>query len=223
MRSVVIVAGGTGSRMLSEIPKQFLEINGKPVIIWTIEKFLSFDPTIQLIIVLPESHLLYWQDLEERFPVVKGASITSGGISRYHSVLNGLSLVNSENFVGIHDAVRPLVSVETLERCYGEAEKNGSAVPIVDSEDTLRKLSRKGSLVLDRNIVKRVQTPQVFSAKKIITAYENCIDQTTTDDATVYESYFREVNLVEGNTENLKITYPADIKYAEAILSEQQK
>lgn len=220
MRAVVIVAGGTGSRMHSEIPKQFLEIKGKPVIIWTIEKFLLFDPMMQIIVVLPESHLLFWQDLGERFSVAKSVITTSGGISRFHSVSNGLMLVDPESIVGIHDAVRPLVSLDTLERCYSEAEKNGSAIPVIDTEDSLRELSAEGSRIIDRNIIKRVQTPQVFIAKKIITAFESCLDQYPTDDASVYEAYYREINLVEGNKENLKITFPADIKCAETLLDE---
>lgn len=220
MRAVVIVAGGTGSRMHSEIPKQFLEIKGKPVIIWTIEKFLLFDPKMQIIVVLPESHLLFWQDLGERFPVTKSVITTSGGISRFHSVSNGLMLVDPESIVGIHDAVRPLVSLETLERCYSEAEKNGSAIPVIDTEDSLREVSSEGSTIIDRNTIKRVQTPQVFIAKKIITAFESCLDQYPTDDASVYEAYYRELNLVEGNKENMKITFPADIKFAETLLNE---
>lgn len=218
MRSVVIVAGGTGSRMLSEIPKQFLEINGKPVVIWTIEKFLSFDAHIQIVVVLPESRLLFWQDLAERFPFVKNTNITAGGISRFHSVINGLSHVKQGCFVGIHDAVRPLVSKETIDRCYKEAVKSGSAIPVIDSQDSLRKLTRKGSSIVDRTSIKRVQTPQVFQAEKIIAAYENCLDQKHSDDASVYESYYGNVSLVEGNIENLKITYPGDIKYAEGLL-----
>jgi 2-C-methyl-D-erythritol 4-phosphate cytidylyltransferase len=218
MRSVVIVAGGTGTRMLTEIPKQFLEIKGKPVIVWTIERFISFDPHIQIVIVLPESHILFWQDLVARFPLVKKVTITAGGISRFHSVINGLSLVKSSNLVGIHDAVRPLVSEATLERCYNEAEKGGSAIPVIDSEDSLRKLSMNGSSTIDRSLIKRVQTPQVFLAEKIITAYENCLNKTHTDDASVYEAYYGRVKLVEGNKENLKITYPADIIYAEMML-----
>jgi 2-C-methyl-D-erythritol 4-phosphate cytidylyltransferase len=218
MRSVVIVAGGTGSRMLSEIPKQFLEINGKPIIVWTIERFISFDSRVQIVIVLPESHMLYWQDLTQRFPNLKKLSITAGGTSRRQSVINGLSYIPSGSFVGIHDAVRPMVSIETLKRCYKEAQKSGSAIPIIDSEDSLREISSKGSRVIDRGTVKRVQTPQVFLVEKIVTAYNNCIDPKLSDDASVYESYYGQVTLVEGNKSNLKITYPEDIKYAQAFL-----
>lgn len=221
MRSVVIVAGGSGSRMKSEIPKQFLEILEKPVIVWTIDKFISFDSQMQIVVVLPERHMLYWQDLVDKYPQLKMVTTTSGGISRFHSVMNGLSLVNPENIVGIHDAVRPLVSIETLKRCYKGAHKKGSAIPVIDVEDSLRTISRAESSILDRSSVVRVQTPQVFPAEKIITAYANCLDTQRTDDASVFESYYGQINLVEGNKENLKITFPADIKYAEMMLRDK--
>lgn len=219
MRSVVIVAGGTGSRMQSETPKQFLELAGKPVIIWTIEKFRAFDPDIKIILVLPESHLIIWHGLKTRYKSIHNVTITTGGATRFHSVMKGLANVHSEEIVGIHDAVRPLVSFETLRRCYSEAEKSGSAVPVIDVEDSLRRVIGLGNSVLDRSSVKRVQTPQVFQAEKILTAYENCLDQGHTDDASVYESYYGHISLVEGNVENIKITFPSDMKIAEAMLS----
>lgn len=219
MRSVVIVAGGTGSRMQSQTPKQFLELAGKPVIIWTIEKFLAFDPDIKVILVLPESHLIVWHGLKTRYKSTRKVTITTGGATRFHSVMKGLANVRSEEIVGIHDAVRPLVSFETLERCYSEAEKSGSAVPVIDVEDSLRTVIGLGNSVLDRSSVKRVQTPQVFLAEKILTAYENCLDQGHTDDASVYESYYGQISLVEGNADNIKITFPSDMKVAEALLS----
>ena len=222
-RSVVIVAGGTGSRMQSETPKQFLDLLGKPVIIWTIDKFRLFDPGIKVILVLPESHLIVWHGMKKKFPSTRKVIITTGGATRYHSVMKGLEHVDPDELVGVHDAVRPLVSVETLRRCYGEAEKNGSAIPVVEAEDSLRTVDGPGSTILDRDIVKRVQTPQVFQAHKLLTAYENCLDQNHTDDASVFESYFGQINLVEGNTENIKITFPSDMKVAEALLSENDQ
>lgn len=218
MRSVVIVAGGTGSRMQSETPKQFLDILGKPVIIWTIEKFLSFDPAMKVTLVLPESHLIVWHGLQEHFPVVKDVHITTGGATRFHSVMRGLEHIDPDDIVGIHDAVRPLVSHETLRRCYREAEKSGSAIPVVDSEDSLRNVIGQGSSVIERDSIKRVQTPQVFQASKLMTAYENCLDQGHTDDASVFESYYGQVSLVEGNIENIKITFPSDMRVAESLL-----
>jgi 2-C-methyl-D-erythritol 4-phosphate cytidylyltransferase len=220
MRSVVIVAGGTGSRMQSETPKQFLELAGKPVIIWTIEKFLAFDPEIKIILVLPESHLIVWHSLKARYKSTHKVTITTGGATRFHSVTKGLAHVRSEEIVGIHDAVRPLVSFETLERCYSEAEKSGSAVPVIDVEDSLRTVIGLGNSVLDRSSVKRVQTPQVFQTQKNFSQLmSNCLDQGHTDDASVYESYYGQISLVEGNAENIKITFPSDMKVAEALLS----
>jgi 2-C-methyl-D-erythritol 4-phosphate cytidylyltransferase len=218
MRSVVIVAGGSGSRMLSEIPKQFLEIHGKPVILWTIEKFISFDPDINVVLVLPESHLIVWQDLVDKYKLAREVTITTGGATRFHSVMQGLAHVHPEEIVGIHDAVRPLVTIDTIQRCYDEAEKSGSGIPVIESEDSLREVRGLGNSIVDRSFIKRVQTPQVFQAEKLLKAYENCIDQSFTDDASVFESYFGKVSLVEGNSENIKITFPSDMKIAEAIL-----
>ncbi len=222
-RSVVIVAGGTGSRMQSETPKQFLELLGKPVIIWTIEKFRTFDPKIKIILVLPESHLIIWHSITQKFPATSDVIITTGGATRYHSVMKGLEHVEPGEVVGVHDAVRPLVSVETLRRCYGDAERNGSAIPVIEAEDSLRTVNGVDSTILDRDIVKRVQTPQVFQAHKLLTAYENCLEQNHTDDASVFESYFGQLHLVEGNTENIKITFPSDMKIASALLSEEDQ
>lgn len=223
MRSVVIVAGGTGSRMQSETPKQFLELLGKPVIIWTIEKFIAFDRDMKIILVLPESHLIVWHGLRDRYSITEKVITTTGGATRFHSVMEGLANVHPGEIVGIHDAVRPLVSIETLEKCYGEADKSGSAVPVIEAEDSLRTVIGKGSSILDRSTVKRVQTPQVFQAHKILTAYENSLEQSYTDDASVYESYFGQITLVEGNVENIKITFPSDMRVAAALLSESDQ
>lgn len=219
MKSVVIVAGGSGSRMKSEIPKQFINIKGKPVIVWTIEKFQKYQPGIQVIVVLPEKHMLIWDDILQKFPRLRKIEITAGGINRSDSVQNGLELVKNSSLVAIHDAVRPLVSTETINRCFLKAEKKGCAIPVIDSEDSLRLVEEQDSEIIDRNNIKRVQTPQVFIAEKIKTAYINSFIDNLTDDASVYESYYGEVVLVKGNKENIKITYPADILYAESMLS----
>jgi len=218
MRSVVIVAGGTGSRMQTETPKQFLELAGKPVIIWTIEKFLAFDPKIKIVLVLPESHLIVWDSLKTRYKSTWNVIITTGGATRFHSVKMGLAHTGKDEIVAIHDAVRPLVSFETLKRCYKEAEISGSAIPVIDIEDSLRNVIGLGSNVIDRSTIKRVQTPQVFRALKLHTAYEHSLEQGHTDDAAVFESYYGQITLVEGNIENIKITFPSDMKVAKALL-----
>lgn len=218
MKSVVIVAGGSGSRMQSEIPKQFLEIKGKPVIVWTIEKFMAFDSSINIILVLPEEHLSIWEQIYSAYNLSKNIQVTTGGSSRHHSVKNGLQLVNAEDIVAIHDAVRPLVSVETIKRCFVEAKIHDSAIPVIDSEDSLRKETDIGSMVIERSLIKRVQTPQVFKADKIMTAYSLSSEGGFTDDASVFEACFGTVNLVKGNRENIKITYPMDLVIAEFLL-----
>lgn len=219
MNSVVIVAGGSGARMKSEIPKQFMEINGKPLILWTIDKFLLFDSHIKIIVVLPENHIIVWQEIIEKHPEYRRLIVCSGGATRFHSVRQGLEHIVENEVVGIHDAVRPLVSVDTITRCYKMAAMKNSAVPVIEMEDSLRKVTHTSNEILDRGNVRRVQTPQVFNAEKLIRAYENCLEKNFTDDASVFESYFGSVQLVEGNQENIKITYPLDIKVAESILN----
>ena len=223
MNSVVIVAGGSGSRMGSEIPKQFMDINGKPLILWTIEKFRLYDRSMKIVVVLPENHLIIWQSIVEAHPDFTRVTVATGGATRYHSVIRGLAHIMGNEIVGIHDAVRPLVSVETICRCYEMAAKKDSAVPVLDMEDSLRILSGAGNEILDRNNVKRIQTPQVFKAEKLITAYEQGLESNFTDDASVYESYFGTVQLVEGNRDNIKITYPEDLKIAEALLKKDKQ
>lgn len=218
MNSVVIVAGGSGSRMKSEIPKQFMEINGKPLILWTIDKFVLFDAAIKIIIVLPENHIFIWQNIVRKYPDYQKIIITTGGVTRFHSVSRGLEYIEKNEIVGIHDAVRPMVSVGTIQRCYEMAAIRKSAIPVIDVEDSLRKVSVAGNEIIDRSSVKRVQTPQVFNAEKLITAYENCLEKNFTDDASVFESYFGSVQLTEGNQENIKITYPSDLKIAAILL-----
>ncbi len=219
MNSLVIVAGGSGSRMESEIPKQFMEINGKPLILWTIDKFLLFDSNMKIIVVLPENHLIVWQELIANHPEYKRLVVTSGGATRFRSVRRGLEHISENEVVGIHDAVRPLVSIDTIRRCFEMATLKNSAIPVIDMEDSLRTVSVKGNEIVDRSNIKRVQTPQVFSAEKLIIAYQNCLEKNFTDDASVFESYFGSVQLVEGNKENIKITYPGDLKIAESLLA----
>jgi len=221
MNSLVIVAGGSGSRMKSEIPKQFMDINGKPLILWTIERFRHFDKGMKIIVVLPENHLIIWQSIMEAHPGFEQVIITTGGATRYHSVIRGLEHIAGNEIVGIHDAVRPLVSVETIKRCYDMAKKKHSAIPVVDMEDSLRRITNSGNEILGRSRVKRIQTPQVFQAEKLIIAYEQGLEMNFTDDASVFEAYYGSVKLVEGNQENIKITYPSDLEIATALLGRE--
>lgn len=221
MNHVIIVAGGSGQRMASAVPKQFLPLGGRPILMRTIERFAAFDPAMDIIVVLPQSQTDYWQRLchEHRFGI--GHRTTAGGATRYESVRNGLALVDGEGLVGIHDGVRPLVSLPTLERCYAMAATHGNAIPACDSVDSVRMLKPDGSnTAADRTCVKLVQTPQVFDVKLIKRAYQLGYRPTFTDDASVAEAAGIGINLTEGNRENIKITTPVDLLLAEAILNE---
>lgn len=221
MNHVIIVAGGSGQRMASAVPKQFLPLGGRPILMRTIERFAAFDPAMDIIVVLPQSQTDYWQRLchEHRFGI--GHRTTAGGATRYESVRNGLALVDGEGLVGIHDGVRPLVSQPTLERCYAMAATHGNAIPACDSVDSVRMLKPDGSnTAADRTCVKLVQTPQVFDVKLIKQAYQLGYRPTFTDDASVAEAAGIGINLTEGNRENIKITTPVDLLLAEAILNE---
>lgn len=218
-RALVVVAGGAGLRMGGEIPKQYLKLAGKPIIVHVLERFLRFDPLMELVVVMASSHREYWDQIQESFPRAKGVKLTEGGESRYDSVKNGLKQIEDQRVVGIHDAVRPLVSVSTLDRCYASALEHGSGIPVIDMEDSVRILNEnEGSRRIDRTLLRRVQTPQVFLSGKIKKAYEQFNDPSFTDDASVYESMYGEVTLVEGNRENIKITTPADMKLAEGLI-----
>ena len=207
--------------MASAVPKQFLPLGGRPILMRTIERFAEFDPAMDITVVLPQSQTDYWQRLchEHRFGI--GHRTTAGGATRYESVRNGLALVDGEGLVGIHDGVRPLVSLPTLERCYAMAATHGNAIPACDSVDSVRMLKPDGSnTAADRTCVKLVQTPQVFDVKLIKQAYQLGYRPTFTDDASVAEAAGIGINLTEGNRENIKITTPVDLLLAEAILNE---
>ena len=164
---VVIVAGGTGKRMGAEIPKQFLELAGRPVLMHTIERFKSFSESIEIITVLPENQLRHWLELQKKYDFTVPQTIVKGGTTRFHSVKNGLKFVNVPGLVAIHDGVRPFVSLDTIQRCYAEAEKSGNAIPSISPTESLRIVSETGSQPVSRYNVKQIQTPQVFRAELI--------------------------------------------------------
>ncbi len=216
-KSVIIVAGGTGSRMKSEIPKQFLEISGKPIVMHTIEKFYFFDPLINIILVLPAAHVSLWYRLVEKYHFSIPVQLANGGENRFQSVKNGLELVE-EGIVGIHDAVRPLVSPDTIKRAFETALIKGNAIPSIQLNDSLRIVDNAGNNPLERSKVRIIQTPQCFKVSLLKIAYLHEYDACFTDDASVLEKSGEKINLVEGNPENIKITHPIDIKIAEALL-----
>jgi 2-C-methyl-D-erythritol 4-phosphate cytidylyltransferase len=215
---VVIVAGGSGKRMGMEMPKQFLELAGRPVLMHTIERFKSFNEAIEIITVLPEDQLRHWVELKEKYSFSVPETLVKGGSHRFYSVRNGLQFVNAPGLVAIHDGVRPFVSLDTIKRCFETAEKQGNAIPSISIAESLRMISDKGSHPINRLLVRQIQTPQVFSAGLIKKAYLVDYKPEYTDDATVLENSGEKINLVEGNRENIKITNPEDLIISTALL-----
>ena len=216
---VVIVAGGSGKRMGAEVPKQFLELAGRPVLMHTIERFKAFNEAVEIITVLPEDQLRHWLYLQEKHSFSIPQTLVKGGTARFYSVRNGLKFVNSPGIVAIHDGVRPFVSDATIKRCFETAEKKGNAIPAVTVAESLRIVTDTGNHPINRLQVRQIQTPQVFSAELLKKAYNQCYRPEFTDDATVLESAGEVINLVEGNRENIKITTPEDLLISRAFLS----
>lgn len=215
---VVIVAGGSGKRMGAEIPKQFLELAGRPVLMHTIERFKAFDESIEIITVLPENQLLHWCDLQEKHRFKVPQTLVKGGNHRFFSVRNGLKFVNTPGLVAIHDGVRPFVSIDTIKRCFETAERLGNAIPAISPTESLRILTDTGSMPVNRFHVKQIQTPQVFNAELLKKAYQQEYSVEFTDDATVLEKTGEKINIIEGNRENIKITNPEDLLISTALL-----
>jgi 2-C-methyl-D-erythritol 4-phosphate cytidylyltransferase len=237
MDYIIIVAGGKGLRMGSDIPKQFLPIGGKPVLMRTIERFREFSEKLQIILVLPREQQAYWRQLcqEYAFPLpLEGAGggsylLANGGETRFHSVQNGLALIpdDAEGVVGVHDGVRPFPSLDVIRRCYETAREKKAVIPVIPVVETLRRITQKepsllcNSVTVPRGDYRLVQTPQTFDIQ-LLKAANRAADGSPvsfTDDASVVEAYGQEVSMVEGNRENIKITTPFDICIAEAILS----
>jgi len=214
----VIVAGGSGSRMNSTVPKQFLLLNNKPVLYYTLKSFLQAYDDLQIILVLPEEHVATGQEIIDAFFDYNRIQITIGGRTRFHSVQNGLALITEESMVFVHDAVRCLVSTELIRRCYDAAIENGSAIPVIDSKDSIRLLTADGNEALERSTVKLVQTPQTFHSKILLPAFNIDYKDRFTDEATVVEAYGMKVQLVAGEENNIKITQPSDLLLAAQLL-----
>ena len=218
-KAVLIVAAGSGSRMGGDLPKQYIPLKKKPVIVHTLDKFRQFDPQINIVVVIARAHQELWGQISQSYGIAGDLSVATGGATRFDSVKNGLDLIQEECLIGIHDAVRPLVGQDTLARCYNAAERLGSGIPVLDMEDSVRMLEGQGnSLAMDRSMLKRVQTPQVFRSEQIKEAYRQAFSPGFTDDASVYETCFGPLTLVEGNPENIKITTPMDLKLAELLM-----
>jgi len=219
-RYALIVAAGSGSRMGSKKPKQFLMLGGKPLLMQTLQQFYAFDPQIQLVLVLSDDHRKEWGLLCRKYSFHLPYHVVSGGNNRFQSVRNGLRGLSGEGLVGIHDGVRPLIDREMLERCYGEASSYGNAIPSIAVMDTVRELFPKGNRMVDRTSLRLLQTPQVFSLPLIQRAYSETSREDFTDDAGVFEQAGHPIRLVEGNRNNIKITTPADLKLARILFKE---
>ena len=216
-KHIIIVAGGKGLRMGGDIPKQFLPVCGKPVLMRTLEAFHAYDASMHLILVLPVSQQAYWKQLCEEYQFNLAHEIADGGETRFHSVKNGLALIKEDGLVGVHDGVRPFVSQEVIARCYDEALSLKAVIPVVGVVETVRHLTDEGSETVPRDQYKLVQTPQVFDVALLRRAYEQTYTDMFTDDASVVEALGEKVYLVEGNRENIKLTTPFDLKLAELL------
>ena len=216
-KHIIIVAGGKGLRMGGDIPKQFLPVCGKPVLMRTMEAFHTYDAAIHIILVLPVSQQAYWKELCQEYQFSLSHDIANGGDTRFHSVMNGLAMVEGNGLVGVHDGVRPFVSQEVIARCYDEAEACKAVIPVIDVVETVRHLTEEGSETVPRDRYKLVQTPQVFEVELLRRAYQQTYTDLFTDDASVVEALGEKVYLVKGNRENIKLTTPFDLKLAEML------
>lgn len=223
MDYVIIVAGGKGLRMGSDIPKQFLPIGGKPVLMRTLERFRTYSDDLQIILVLPEAQQDYWKELCRRYDFSVRYQLANGGPTRFHSVQNGLALVpdEAEGVVGVHDGVRPFPSIEVIRNCYETARTAKAVIPVIPVVETVRQIFSNGlqdSRTVSRDDYRLVQTPQTFDIQLLKAANRQPYNDGFTDDASVVESYGHTITLVEGNRENIKITTPYDMKIAEILI-----
>lgn len=212
----IIVAGGKGLRMGGDIPKQFLPINGKPILMHTIEAFRKAIEGIRIVLVLPAAQQEYWHELCKKYQFKSPELIANGGETRFHSVRNGLALLpdDADAVVGIHDGVRPFVSTDTIQRCYKAAAEGEAVVPVVPVVETVRQILPDGtSVTRPRDEYRLVQTPQTFPLALLKEAYHRPYSEAFTDDASVVEAMGKKITMVEGNRENIKITTPSDLRF----------
>lgn len=216
--STIIVAGGSGKRMGGPIPKQFLLLKGRPLLCWTIEAFHSYDPAMPIIVVLPEQQIPIWKSLCIGHHFIVPHETVAGGEERFHSVRNGLAIVKHDGLVAVHDGVRPLVSVELIDRCFKAADEHAAAIPVVPVVPSIRESTPEGSRALDRSKLLAVQTPQCFHTDLLRKAFESPYDSTFTDEATLVERMGVKVHLVEGEESNIKVTTATDMRTIELQL-----
>ncbi len=217
----VIVAGGMGARMGADKPKQFLLLKDKPILWHTLEQFLKAYTDLQIILVLPEAFLGIGIEILPSLKDRERVQIITGGTTRFDSVKNGLSVIHRNGIVFVHDAVRCLVSVDLIHRCYEQALEKGSAIPAVAATDSIRIVEGYANVVADRTKVRIIQTPQTFQTELLLPAFQRSYDPSFTDEATVVESTGIPVFLIEGEYSNIKITRPIDLIIAESILNDR--
>lgn len=217
----VIVAGGNGSRMNSTVPKQFLLLNNKPVLYYSLDTFLKAYQDLKVILVLPEEYVATGQEIIDAWFDYKRIRIAVGGRTRFHSVQNGLRLIEEESIVFVHDAVRCLLTTALIHRCYDAALEFGATIPVIDCKDSVRMVSSDGNEALERRNIKLVQTPQVFLSTILLPAFSTDYKDKFTDEASVVETFGMKVHLVEGEENNIKITTPIDMLLAEYLLSQR--
>lgn len=220
MDYIIIVAGGKGLRMGSDIPKQFLPVGGKPVLMRTLERFREYSPTLQIILVLPKAQQDYWHQLCKDYNFEVEYVLADGGETRFHSVQNGLAKIpdDAEGVVGVHDGVRPFPSIDVIRYCYETARTAKAVIPVISVVETVRHLRGNTSETVPRNDYRLVQTPQTFDIQLLKAANKQPYNDGFTDDASVVEAFGFNITLVEGNRENIKITTPYDLKIAEVLI-----
>jgi 2-C-methyl-D-erythritol 4-phosphate cytidylyltransferase len=218
VKYAIIVAGGTGTRMGGSLPKQFILLKNKPILYYTLKTFLEAYEDLQIILVLPVNYTDMGQEIIDAYFDKDRIKIMAGGDTRFQSVKNGLSLVEKESIVFVHDGVRCLLTKKLIERCYQQALATGTAIPAIVSKDSIRLITADGNEAIDRNFVMLIQTPQTFHSRIILPAFQIDYKDKFTDEATVVEAYGMKVSLVEGEENNIKITRPVDLMLAEKIL-----
>jgi 2-C-methyl-D-erythritol 4-phosphate cytidylyltransferase len=215
----IIVAGGMGSRMKVNMPKQFLHLKNKPILFYTLDTFLKSFEELQIILVLPQDYIEAGQEIINEYFNKDRIKITVGGGTRFQSVKNGLQLITEDSIVFVHDGVRCLLSVDLIHRCYQSAVEFGSAIPVINSKDSVRLVLEQVNEALERDRVKLVQTPQTFQSKILLPAFGVDYQDKFTDEATVVEAFGMKVHLVVGEEQNIKITQPIDLLLAEGIMN----
>ncbi len=218
-RYAIIVAGGSGQRMESLVPKQFMELNQKPVLMHTIEKFYSAASSIHIVVVLPKTHHGVWATLCQKHQFSIPHQISEGGASRFQSVRNGLKLCLEDSIIAVHDGVRPLIHPEHILNLYNEAKSKSAVIPVCPILESIRKVEGEASKALDRSQYYSVQTPQCFSSEILLKAYQQKEQETFTDDASVVEAIGKKIHLFNGDRMNIKLTTPEDFVFAEALLN----